>query len=182
MIEKTIAIGYTQALFETAKDKNQFQETEKDLEKVAQLLRENQELKKILLHPAIPRQRKIKLIDSLLAPHVSPLVTNFLHLIVEKRREEMLEFVLDGYKQVADLVGGVVRATVQTVIPLTEERLATLKNTLERLSGKKVEINTEINPEILGGVIIRIGNRVIDGSVRSRLANLRRRLMGRKAA
>lgn len=182
MIEKTVAIGYTQALFEIAKAKGLFHETEKDLEKVAQLLRENHELKKILLRPAIPRERKIKLIDSLLSPHLNPLVTNFLRLIVDKRREEMLDFILEGYKPVADLVGGVVRATVQTVVPLSEERLEILRNTLERLSGKKVEVRTEIQPEILGGVVITIGNKVIDGSVRSRLENLRKRLMERKAA
>ncbi|MFN3467144.1 MAG: ATP synthase F1 subunit delta [Candidatus Brocadiales bacterium] len=182
MIEKAVATGYIQALFEVARARGLFHETEKDLEKVAQLLRENHELKKILLCPAIPRERKIKLLDSLLAPHLNPFVINFLRLIVDKRREEMLNFILEGYKPIADLVGGVARAVVQTVVPLTEERFAILRDTLERLSGKKVEVRTELKPEILGGVVITIGNKVIDGSVRSRLENLRKRLMERKAA
>ena len=182
MLDKSVAVGYVQALFETAKARGRFPETVKDLEKVARLLRENPELKRILLHPAIPRERKSALIDRLLAPHLDPLVRNFLRLIIDKRREEILKFILDGYKSVADLIGGVARATVQTVIPLMEERLARIEEILKRLSGKRVEIKTEINPEILGGLVIRIGNTVIDGSVRSHLENLRRRLMEGRAA
>ncbi|HHT9153328.1 MAG TPA: ATP synthase F1 subunit delta, partial [Candidatus Hypogeohydataceae bacterium YC40] len=142
-----------------------------------QKLSENPELEKILLHPAIPRERKMRLVENLLAPHLGTLVRNFLRLIIDKRREEILEFILDGYKPVADLVGGIVRANVQTVIPLTRQRLERLRTILERLSGKKVELSTEINPAILGGVVIRMGNKVIDGSISSRLETLRRRLM-----
>ena len=182
MLERTVAVGYIQALFEAAKAQNRFQQTEKDLEKVVQFLKENHELKKVLLHPAIPKERKIQIIDSLLSPQVSPLVRNFLRLIVDKRREGVLEFIQDVYKSVADLVGGIVRATIQTVIPLTEERIVRLKDTLERYSEKKVEVRTEIRPEILGGVVVRIGNKVIDGSVLSRLENLRRGLVERRAA
>lgn len=182
MLKKTVAMGYIQALFETAKAQNRFQETEKDLEKVAQFLKENQDLKKILLHPAIPKGKKIQIIDSLLSPQVNPLVRNFLRLVVDKRRGEVLELLEDVYKPVADHVGGIIRATVQTVIPLTGERIVRLKDTLERHSKKKVELTTELKPELLGGVVVRIGNKVIDGSISSRLENLRRRLVERRAA
>lgn len=182
MKEKTVAIGYVQALFEIAKAQNAFPQTTQDLEKVVELLRENEELRKVLLHPAIPRERKAQLVDSLLAPHLSPLVRNFLRLIIDKRREKILEFIMYEYKSIADLLGGAARATIQAAIPLSESQLSRIREVLERLSGKEVEIRTEINPKILGGVIIRIGNKIIDGSITSRLKNLRRRLVELRVA
>ena len=177
MIEKTLTVGYVQALFEIAKAQNAFKQTIQDLEKVVELLRENHELRKILFHPAIPRERKTQLVDSILAPHISHLVGNFLRLIIDKRREKVLERIMYEYKSIADLVGGIMRATIQTATPLSEPQLSRLKQALERLSEKKVETSTEINPKILGGVIVRMGNKIIDGSIASRLKNLRRRLV-----
>ncbi len=177
MIDKTLATGYLQALFELAKSKNQFQQATNDLETVAKLFRENAHLRKIILHPSVTREEKTRLIESLLAPHLSPLVRKFLLLIVAKRRERILDDVLEQYRAVADSVGGTLRATVQTAIPLADEKLARLKEILETITKGTVEVNTKVTPEILGGAIIRIGNKVIDGSTASHLNNLRRKLV-----
>lgn len=176
MIDKTLAIGYLQALFELARSKDQFQQVTGDLEVVAELFRQNEKLKKTFLHPSVTRDEKTRLVRGIFAPHVSPLVRNFLLLLVEKRRENILDDLLEQYQAVADLVGGRYRALVKTAAPLTEDRLARLKKALEDMTKKTVEMNVQITPEILGGVIIKIGNRVIDGSVASRLKNLRKKL------
>ncbi|MCB7130116.1 MAG: ATP synthase F1 subunit delta [Candidatus Brocadiales bacterium] len=177
MIDKTLATGYLQALFELAKSKGQLQEAANNLETVSRLFRENADLKKILLHPSVTRDEKARLVKSVFAPYISPLVRNFLLLIVSKRRESILSDLLEEYQAVADLVGGRSRAVIRTAIPLTEEKHARLKKALEDMAQKEVEIETQVAPEILGGVVVRIGNRVIDGSVASRLKNLRRRLV-----
>lgn len=178
MIDKTLATGYLQALFELAQSKNQFQQATDDLETVAKLFRENVKMRKVLLHPSITRDEKTRLIKSIFAPHLSPLVRNFLLLIVKKRREVILDDVLEQYRAVADSVGGTIRATVQTAVPLTDDKLSRLKKALEAVSNKAVEVETEVTPEILGGARVKIGNKIIDGSIVSRLNNLKRKLAG----
>ena len=83
----------------------------------------------------------------------------------------------DIYKTVAARIRGIVSIKVQTAIPLTEERLAGLRNNLEKLIKKKVEIETEVNKEIIGGMIIRIENKIIDGSITNHLKNLKKSLL-----
>lgn len=177
MIDKTLATGYLQALFELAKSKYQFEQVTSDLETVAELFKKNETLRKVLLHPSITRDEKTRLVKEIFAPHVSPLAKNFLLLLVAKRRENILDDLLEQYQAVADLVGGRSRAVVKTAVPLTEDRLARLKKALEDMTKRAVEVDAQVTPEILGGVIVRIGNRVIDGSVASRLKNLRKKLI-----
>ncbi|MFQ5957653.1 MAG: ATP synthase F1 subunit delta, partial [Candidatus Brocadiales bacterium] len=109
MIDKTLATGYLLALFELAKSKDQFQQATDDLETVASLFRENVQLKEIFLHPSVTRDEKTRLVENILAPHLSPLVRNFLLLIVTKRRERILDDVLEQYRVVADSVSGTIR-------------------------------------------------------------------------
>ena len=177
MIDKTLAIGYLQALFELARSKDQFQQVTGDLEVVAELFRQNEKLKKIFLHPSVTRDEKTRLVKGVFAPHVSLLVRNFFLLLVEKRRENILDDLLEQYHAVADLVGGRHRAFIKTAAPLTEDSLTRLKKALEDMTKKTVEMNVQVTPEILGGVIVKIGNRVLDGSVASRLKNLRKKLI-----
>ncbi len=177
MIDKTLAAGYLQALLELAKSKNQLEEVTKDLDAVANLFDENEKLRKIFLHPSVTRDEKTSLVKSVFAPYVSTLVKNFLLLLVTKRRENILDDVLEQYQAVADLVGGRSRATVTTAIPITEDRRAGLKKTLEDVTNRTVEVNTRVDPEILGGVVVKMGNKVIDGSVATRLKNLRKKLV-----
>ncbi len=177
MTDKTLATGYLQALFELAKAKDMVHQVTSDLETVAGLFKENATLRKIFLHPSVTRDEKTALVKNVFAPHVSPLVRNFLLLIVSKRREKILADLLEQYQAIADLVSGKGRALVRSAIPLSDDKHARIKKALEDMTQKEIEIETQVTPEILGGVIIKIGNKVIDGSVFSRLKNLRRKLV-----
>ena len=86
----------------------------------------------------------------------------------------MLDYLPDVFKGVAKRIKGVVSVKVQTAIPLTEDRLANLQESLKKLTKKKVELETEVNNEIIGGMVIRIENKIIDGSVINHLKNLKR--------
>ncbi len=107
---------------------------------------------------------------------------NFLNLLVDRRREGIIEFIPEVYKPAVDDKRGVIKAKVQTVISLTGERLDNFKKKLKKLTGKTVEVDVVQNPEILGGMIIQIGNTMIDGSVASRLKNLKTRLLSLRTA
>ena len=178
MIEKSLATGYAQALFEVAEKRGGADDIEKDLEGIKDLLRSNREFRDILYHPSIIKTDKKNLIDKIIAPQCSSKwVRNLIYILVDRRREKMLDYLPDVFKGVAKRIKGVVSVKVQTAIPLTEDRLANLQESLKKLTKKKVELETEVNNEIIGGMVIRIENKIIDGSVINHLKNLKKNLL-----
>jgi F-type H+-transporting ATPase subunit delta len=89
----------------------------------------------------------------------------------------MLDYLADVFKEVAGRIRGVTCIKVQTAFPLTDSKLDRLKESLEKLTKKKVELETEINKDIIGGMVINMGNKIIDGSTLNRLRNLKKKLL-----
>jgi F-type H+-transporting ATPase subunit delta len=178
LIEESLATGYAQALFEVASKRGGADDIEKDLEGIKELLKADKKFRNILYHPSIIKSDKKDLIDKIIAPQCSSKwVKNLLYILVDKRREKILDYLPDVYKGVAGRIRGVVPVKVQTAFPLTETRLDKLKENLEKLTKKNVELETEVNKEIIGGMVIRIENKIIDGSVVNHLKNLKKNLL-----
>jgi F-type H+-transporting ATPase subunit delta len=182
VFDKSVAITFINALLEVASKNGQFEQIEKDLDLVCGVIVQHDNLKKVLFHPSISRSSKKDLIARVFGKSVSDLMMNFLNLLVDRRKEEILEFIPDVYKTVTDEKKGIIKATVHTVIPLTGDRLDTFKRQLNKITGKTVELEVVQNPEILGGMVIKIGNKMIDGSVANRLKNLKTRLLSLRTA
>ncbi len=177
MLKKSIAMGYAQALFEVADENGVADDVEKDLEGIKELLRTNKKFRDILYHPSIIKDAKKDIINKTIGPRCSnKWVRNLLFLLIEKRRERILDSLADMFKEVAGRVRGVTHIKVQSAFPLTDSRLGRLKENLEKLAKKEVELETEINKDIIGGMVIRMGNKIIDGSVINHLKNLKKNL------
>ncbi len=177
MLDKSTAITFVDALLDVAKKKGTFEQVEKDLDLVCNVITKFDNFRKILFHPSVTRDEKKKLIKKVFGESVSDLTRNFLNLLVDRRKEELLELIPEIYRETINEKKGVLKAKIQTVEPLTEERLNNLRKRLDRLTGKTVEIEAVQEPNILGGMVVQIGNKMIDGSVASRLKNLKTRLM-----
>lgn len=178
MIEESLATGYAQALFEVASKRGGADDIENDLEGIKKLLETNREFRDILYHPSITKTDKKDIINKTIGRQCSSKwVRNLLYILIDKRREKILDFLPDVFKGVAGQIRGVVSVKVQTAFPLTEKRIVKLKENIEKLTKKKVELETEINKEIIGGMIIRIENNIIDGSITNHLKNLKKNLL-----
>lgn len=172
-----IARRYARALFEAARDRNRLEEAWQGLQAVQRLADEIPDLREWLAHPRIPGSRKKALLSDLLGPSVEALVVDFLGLLVDKERSPALEGVIAEFQRLLNESQGRLPALVTTAIALTEEERATLRARLQEWTGAaEIELQEEVDPHILGGAIIRVRGRLIDGSVRSRLAELRERL------
>ncbi len=182
MLDKSVAITYVNALLDIAAKKGQMEQIEKDLALVSDVITKYGKLEKILFHPSITRNEKKKLIKKIFGASASDLMVNFLHLLVDRRRERILGFLPAIYKETVDATKGVINARVTTVAPLTESQMNGLKKRLDMLTGKKVEIEVVLDPQILGGILIRVGNKMIDGSIAGRLKSLKTRLMELRTA
>lgn len=177
MLDKSIAVTFVHALLDAALKKKKFEQIEKDLEFVCTAIKEYDNLKKLLLHPSIPREEKKDLIRKCFGASVSDLMINFMCLLVDKRKEKILEFIPEVYQTAVNEKKGVLKVVVQATIPIAGERLDSLKKSLNKLTGKDTEVEVVQNPDILGGMVISMENTMIDGSVAGRLKNLKTRLL-----
>ncbi len=141
------------------------------------LISQSSELRTALLTPAIQNSRKRavmgKLLDELGA---SPLIKNFIYVIIDHRRIGSIADIREAFEFQLDERLGFVRAEVSSAAPLNEALGAGLEAELSKLTGKRMRLSFDVNPDLLGGVVARIGSTVYDGSVRGELRELRRKL------
>jgi F-type H+-transporting ATPase subunit delta len=165
---------YAQAVFQIALDSNEVERWRSDLETIAATLGDSQ-LAAILEDPKVHFNDKIKLTSNCL-PGLSQLALNFAYLIVAKQVLGILNQIVDEYNRMADRHEGLEHARVVTAVPIDDTERERFAGHLATITGKRVSIDTEVDPAIIGGFIARIGDKLIDGSTRARLEALKKKL------
>ncbi len=151
-----------------------------ELHTFEQMVKSSPELRTVLMSPAVPISRKRAVVGRFATSvPLSPLVRNFLFVVIDRRRSDLLGEMAQAFEAALDERMGVVRAEVQSAAPLNESQRAVLQQELSRLANKEVRCDFDIDPSLIGGVVARIGSTVYDGSVRTQLETLRERLVAR---
>jgi F-type H+-transporting ATPase subunit delta len=176
MLAGAVAKRYANALYAAAKEKGALRRVEEDLALAAGVLGEDREIASFLAHPGIPVETKKQYVETALSDHVSPLVLNFLKVLFDKRRESFLGVIQKEFSRMCDREEGRIKARVQTAVALDPEERERLRATLASSLGKEVTVQASVNPGLIGGAWIQIGDRVFDGSVRGNLDRFRKRL------
>ncbi len=168
---------YSTALFQAAQKAGSLDVVEKDIYHVVELMQQTPKLHEVWLSPLVPASRKRSLIGKTLGGELDKLTLSFLDLLVDKGREEVLEMVAFELRHLADAARHLVRAeAVFAVEPTADERVA-LTRSLEQRTSAHVQLSYHVDAGILGGVIIRLQDTVIDGSVRGTLERLRAQML-----
>lgn len=172
------AVGkrYARALFEVAKERGQIDSIEAELNDIVNAVNENGELNKILMHPHISIDAKKELVKELFYAHIAQETQNLLEIVLENGRESDLNAIASAYVQLANEDRGIADAVVTTAKSLTEEEQAQLAEQFGKLINKKLRIQTVVDPSILGGVVVKIGDRLYDGSIKSKLEHFAHQL------
>lgn len=176
MLKGAIGRRYAEAIFDIARENNTIDRTLDDVQGIASMF-SKRTLAYLLNEPKVPAQRKEKAIRQGLASRVLPTSLNLALLVVQRQlvdampniARELAQMVLDYKNQAV--------AEVTTAAPMDEQQLNRVRQALERNTGKTILMQTKVQPEILGGVIARVGDQVIDGSIRHRLAVLKQQLL-----
>jgi len=171
-----IASRYAQALFEAAKAERAVEQTLEELTLVGRLFHDHPDLRQLLRNPDVEPEDKVAVLGRALKGAWSGLVQAFLRMALAMGRAEHLPQMVDAFQAAVDADQGRLRAVVRSARPLSAPLLKRLKAALERRERLTIELSTEVDPELLGGVAIRLDHRVIDGSVRRQLVDLRERL------
>ncbi|MGF7183930.1 F-type H+-transporting ATPase subunit delta [Desulfitispora alkaliphila] len=176
MINKAVARRYAHALFQLAQEKKILDQVQDELTQVVATIEENDKLKSILEHRLIPEGEKRELIKKSFGQFLLPETLNFIMLTIDKKRETYLKEILGQYKLYADEARNLYRAEVTAASQLTPAHVSDLESKLSKLTGKEVKVTVNVNPELIGGLIVKLGDKVIDGSVTKRLEMLQRNL------
>jgi F-type H+-transporting ATPase subunit delta len=177
MIASQLALRYAEALYEIAAEKEALDGVEKELGFVEETLAAYGELATLLYHPQVPLAAKKDTIVKVFGPQLSDYVRNFLLLLVDKRRETALAAIVKEYRRLANEARNIAEAEVTTAMPLAEGDKQALAAKLSAVTGKKVVLNTRVNDRIVGGVVVKIGDKLIDGSVVRQLETLKTALL-----
>ncbi len=175
---KLVSKTYGEALFEIAIEENKTQELMEEIQAVQSILKENADLDKLLKHPGIPKQEKVQVMENIFKGRVSDELTGFLQIIISKERygdlQAIFQYFIDKVKEVKRI--GV--CFVTTAVELTDtQKKAVQSKLLQTTKYQTMEMHYSVDSSLIGGMVIRINDRVVDSSIRTKLNDLTKQLL-----
>ena len=180
MSQEVVAKRYAVALYQLAEEKNILEQVEQELKVIQSVLNDNQDFLSMLAHPKVSKEQKKDMFKKVFKD-VSEPVMNTLLLLCDRKREDIINEMVKDYITLANEARGVAEATVYSTRELSEEEEKSLSDLFAKRIGKeKLRINNVIDKSLLGGVKLRIGNTIYDGSVKGKLERIERQLVSAK--
>jgi len=176
MLNMSVARRYAEAFFSIARDTNKIDEYQQELEKIVATIKETDQLEEYLTHLLIPAKDKKELIGQIFAGQVSPLTLNFVMMIIDKRRGNYIGVITEKYRDMADESRNIAKAELVAAREIPEDEIKSLAEKLSASSGKTVQLVVKVDPSLLGGIKIRMGDRIIDGTVAKKLEMMKSQL------
>lgn len=170
---------YGHALFEIAKSEGKVDKFLQELGEVSGILNNNIELKEFLRHPSIPYGDKKKVIKQIFMGKVDMEITRLITTLLEHDRVEQIRTVYYDYKYLVYKERGMKIAYATTAVKMTEKEIEVIKRKLSSKYKKEIEVQNIVDPEVIGGVYLRLGDRVIDGSIRGKLQDMKKMLLAK---
>ncbi len=177
MIPSAILGRYARALADIVFEENLEDKVTEDLKTWAEIFHAVPDLLEAFHSPAVPREAKGKLLEELIARYpVNQITSNFLRILLQHNRIRYFQQILDGFLKLVNQRKGIVSAQVTAAAALTQQELKSLADRLAGITGKLVNVELRTDASLLGGVVVQIGSTVFDGSIRTQLADMKRRL------
>lgn len=179
MIKDAVARRYAKGLFDVACEMNIVEEVAQDLDWIAALLEQEPDLQEVLEYRRVPTRVKKEIIRNLMQDSITPVVLGFLEILIDKHREQNFSAICESYRDFLRRHKNIVVAAVKSAYPLESQFEARLQEVLQKSTGKNIELHVSVHPELLGGLVVQIGDRIYDGSVTKYLEMMRTRIMER---
>jgi len=181
-VKQTIlARRYAKALFAVGKEQGTYEAYNDALQALGALFETTPEVADALTNPLYPMDIREKVMAGIVKSiDADKVLGNFLNLLVQKKRAEILPEIAEAYQVMVDEEQNISHGSVISAVELSDELQAKVRATLEKLTGKKVELTISVDPSIIGGVIAKVGDLVLDGSIKAQLAGLKDSIKGRE--
>lgn len=177
MFVKVIADRYARAVLKTCPDLATIETVKSELETLRDTFLSQEGFRRFLLNPKMPAAVKDKVVQNSLKDRLNDRTLHLLRLLIAKNRQKALPDIADRYMELCDQIRGVENALVVSAVEIPPDLKERLALTVQRFSTRHVEVTHSVDPNILGGVIIKLGDRVIDGSLKHRFEEARRTLL-----
>lgn len=165
---------YALALYEVAEEKGKIDEYINELKEIIDVINYNSDFLLIIKHPELSTSKKKDIFESIFKGKIENDVLSFLMILIEKNRFMELERITEEIKKIYLEKKCTITAEVTTVVPLNEQERNSLTNKLQKKYNRNVILKEELDSQILGGVLVRIGNEIIDGTIRTKLEQIRK--------
>ncbi len=170
----TVASRYSKSLLDLSKEQDNVDTVKDDIDQVIAVLKENSQLRKVLKNPIITTDKKHAILTGIFEGKVNPLVLSFFSILVDKGRANILLEIMTEFIRNYNELKGIVNATVVSAAPLSKENLSELQNTIGKETNSQVILNNSVDPSLIGGIVVRVGDKQIDASIAGRLDKLER--------
>ena len=179
MKNTVLAKRYAKALFAVGKEEDAVEDYGKALKEMADLYANTPEVSDALTNPVYPLDVRAKVMEHLVsAMKASQVMANFFNLLVQKKRAAIVPEIAEVFQAMVDADNNMCQGTVVSAMEMSADLTGKVKATLEKITGKQVVLTTQVDPAILGGMIAKVGDLVLDGSIRSQLAGLKESIKG----
>jgi len=176
MLNKSVARRYAEAFFSIAQENNKVDDLQLELEKVVEVIETTENLKDYLAHLLIPAKEKKDVTSKIFTGNISQITLNFVLMIIDKRRETYIGVIADEYKDMADEARNIMKAELVSAREVSSDEMSILAEKLSVSTGKTVQLKQVVDPALIGGIKIRMGDQIIDGTVAKKLEMLKERL------
>lgn len=173
MAQIKVATRYAKSLLDLVAEKGNVEEAFKDMTLIQKTCSENRDLVVLLKSPVVNTEKKVSILNAVFAKSVNEVTMLFINLITKNRRESVLAEIADAFIAQYKVMKGVTTAVVTSAAVLTDEAKKKIENLVQKEVGGTVELQTEIDPELIGGFILRIGDKQLDTSILSKIGDLR---------
>lgn len=176
MSEAIVAKRYAEALFQIGQEKKSLDHMEAELQVIQEAINSNSNLMPFLQHPGVEKEKKKQLIHTILAEVLADVRHLFL-LLIDRNREELIPEVIDQFIRKMNEEKGIAEATVYSAVPLSEEESDNLSKVFaKKLNKNKLILTNVVDTSVIGGVKLRIGNTIYDGTLRGKLERIERKI------
>lgn len=176
--ENQIVSAYASALFAAAGKQDAVRTLIEESQSLLKTIKGDRMFQDFLLGPQISRKQKRDLVERVFKDRLHPLLINLLKVTIDNQRTELIDEILGEYREIAERAEGIFPAKVRTARALDFDQKLKLKGTLENYTGKTLRIEYEVDPDLIGGVVFRYHDQLIDGSIREQLTRVRNKLLG----
>ncbi len=177
MLNIQLAKKYAAAMFELAQEENKLVQCDKQLAQIGKLFKDCPDLKSFMDNPQIDLHAKKDLMSKILSDGFNQSVSNFMLLLIDKHRISLLTEIITSFHELSNEAQGIQVAYAKTAMALSREQKAVLVSKLESITEKRIQLKTATDPSIIGGIIIKINDKLIDGSVVSQIKSIEKQLM-----
>lgn len=175
---KVVSKTYGEALYEAAAESGKTIEVMGEIEEIRKILEDNPDFEKLMLHPGIPKQEKLKVVEKVFGGKISSELAGFINVIVENERYKELNSVFNYFIAKVKETNGVGIVFVTTAKELSENQKSQIKmKLLQTTSYHTMEMHYDVDVSLIGGMVIRIGDRVVDSSIKTKISDMTRQLL-----